>query len=95
LPLLELIGNSKATENIMPNAAFHAETTPAEGRSHGTTDTGDDINRILQLAREAGMLVTLDGQIGRQKYQSIAGSLNAFHRFAQALRAIATQPSGH
>jgi hypothetical protein len=31
------------------------------------------------------MLVTLDGQIGREKYQSIAGSLNAFRRFAQAL----------
>jgi hypothetical protein len=31
------------------------------------------------------MLVTLDGQIGRQKYQSIAGSLQAFRRFVQAL----------
>ncbi|WP_268959031.1 hypothetical protein [Paraburkholderia solitsugae] len=31
------------------------------------------------------MLITLDGQIGREKYQRIAGSLHAFKRFAEAL----------
>ena len=35
-----------------------------------TTNDADD---ILELARGAGLLVTLDGQIGREKYQSIAG----------------------
>jgi len=45
-----------------------------------------EFDEILALAREAGMLVTLDGQIGREKYQSIAGSLASFKRFAEALR---------
>nr|WP_244951895.1 hypothetical protein [Trinickia caryophylli] len=35
----------------------------------------------------AGLLITLDGQIGRQKYQSVAGSVNALLRFVEALRA--------
>jgi hypothetical protein len=46
----------------------------------------DDAETLLALARSAGMLVTLDGQIGREKYQSVAGSLRAFQRFAAALR---------
>lgn len=46
----------------------------------------DDTEALLALARSAGMLVTLDGQIGREKYQSVAGSLRAFQRFAAALR---------
>jgi hypothetical protein len=45
-----------------------------------------EFDEILALAREAGMLITLDGQIGREKYQSIAGSLASFRRFAEALR---------
>ncbi|WP_148662452.1 hypothetical protein [Paraburkholderia phytofirmans] len=45
-----------------------------------------ELDEILALAREAGMLITLDGQIGREKYQSIAGSLASFERFAEALR---------
>jgi hypothetical protein len=48
-----------------------------------TTNDADD---ILELARGAGLLVTLDGQIGREKYQSIAGSLASFMRFVDALR---------
>jgi hypothetical protein len=51
----------------------------------------DDPETLLALARTAGLLVTLDGQIGREKYQSVAGSLHAFQRFAAALRdALAT-----
>ena len=46
----------------------------------------DDPEALLALAPSAGMLVTLDGQIGREKYQSVAGSLRAFQRFAAALR---------
>lgn len=45
----------------------------------------DDADALLALARSAGMLVTLDGQIGREKYQSVAGSLRSFQRFAAAL----------
>ncbi len=47
-----------------------------------TTDVGD----ILDLARGAGLSVTLDGQIGREKYPSVAGSLASFMRFVDALR---------
>nr|WP_043288660.1 hypothetical protein [Paraburkholderia oxyphila] len=51
----------------------------------------DDADALLALARSAGMLVMLDGQIGREKYQSVAGSLHALQRFAAALRdALAT-----
>jgi hypothetical protein len=44
-----------------------------------------DFDAVVELARESGMLVTLDGQIGREKYQSIVGSLTAFRRFIDAL----------
>jgi hypothetical protein len=44
------------------------------------------VEDILELARDAGLLVTLDGQIGREKYQSVAGSLSSFLRFVDALR---------
>ncbi|MFM0593661.1 MULTISPECIES: hypothetical protein [Paraburkholderia] len=50
-----------------------------------------EFDALLALAREAGMLITLDGQIGRERYQSIAGSLHAFRRFAEALRANLVQ----
>ncbi|NIF42475.1 hypothetical protein F3J14_16595 [Burkholderia sp. Tr-862] len=49
----------------------------------------EDLDALLALAREAGLLVTLDGQIGREKYQSVAGSVLALQRFAAALRARA------
>lgn len=45
----------------------------------------DDLDALLALARESGLLVTLDGQIGREKYQSVAGSVLALQRFAAAL----------
>ncbi|CAB3789092.1 hypothetical protein LMG28688_02823 [Paraburkholderia caffeinitolerans] len=55
----------------------------------------DDANALLALARSAGMLVTLDGQIGREKYQSVAGSLRSFQCFAAALRdALAAGQAG-
>jgi len=49
----------------------------------------EDLDALLALAREAGLLVTLDGQIGREKYQSVAGSVLALQRFAAALCARA------
>lgn len=45
-----------------------------------------NVDDILELARASGLLVTLDGQIGREKYQSVAGSLSSFLRFVDALR---------
>ncbi|MFP3587915.1 hypothetical protein SCB29_30305 [Paraburkholderia sp. SIMBA_055] len=69
----------------MSNTAPHVGNTPTDNPLQDAADSGEDIGRILTLARNAGMLVTLDGQIGRQKYQSVAGSLQAFRRFAQAL----------
>ena len=56
------------------------------------TDESDD---ILELARNAGLLITLDGQIGRTKYQSIAGSLTSFMRFVDALRANGAASAPH
>lgn len=61
----------------------HAATEPAHAADAAARD---DLDALLALARQAGLLVTLDGQIGREKYQSIAGSVAALHRFAVALR---------
>lgn len=40
---------------------------------------------ILEMARNSGMLVMLDGRIGREEYHSVSGSLQALQRFADAL----------
>ncbi|MBN3789601.1 hypothetical protein [Burkholderia sp. Ac-20353] len=46
---------------------------------------------ILKLAADAGMLVVLDGKIGRTEYRSVHGTLDAFQRFVQSLEsALAT-----
>ncbi|WP_179404938.1 hypothetical protein [Burkholderia guangdongensis] len=50
-------------------------------------ETDEELDALLALARQAGMLVTLDGQIGREKYQSVAGSVSALQRFVAALHA--------
>lgn len=41
---------------------------------------------LVALARECGLMVILDGQIGREKYQSVSGPLDALSRFAQRCR---------
>jgi len=41
---------------------------------------------LIELARESGMAVLLDGKIGRQEYVSVTGSLAALARFADAVR---------
>ncbi|TDN59174.1 hypothetical protein [Paraburkholderia sp. BL10I2N1] len=41
---------------------------------------------ILELAGDSGMLVVLDGRIGRTEYRSVHGSLDAFQRFVHALK---------
>ena len=67
-------------------ASGNARALPARTESAGNRPP-DDLDTVLALAREAGLLVTLDGQIGREKYQSVAGSVLALQRFAAALRA--------
>jgi hypothetical protein len=44
---------------------------------------------ILKLAKDAGMLVVLDGRIGKEEYRSVRGSEQAFRRFADALCELA------
>ncbi|ALV58664.1 hypothetical protein UXJ30_03525 [Burkholderia cenocepacia] len=55
-----------------------------------TSDTSGtaslDTVALVALARDAGMLVTLDGQIGRERYESVTGSIATLARFAQALQ---------
>ncbi|MFM0124149.1 hypothetical protein P0D73_35590 [Paraburkholderia sp. RL18-101-BIB-B] len=69
----------------MPNDTLSVHATAQAGQAQDTRDTASELDEILALARDSGMLITLDGQIGREKYQSIAGSLHAFKRFAEAL----------
>lgn len=45
-----------------------------------------DTLALVALARDAGMLVILDGQIGRERYESVTGSIATLARFAQALQ---------
>lgn len=49
------------------------------GRSH------ENGMNIQELAADAGMLVVLDGRIGRTEYRSVHGTLDAFERFVHAL----------
>ncbi|RZF29638.1 hypothetical protein EVC45_10595 [Paraburkholderia sp. UYCP14C] len=44
-----------------------------------------DVECLLSIARNAGMLVMLDAQIGRERYQSVAGSVTSLQRFASEL----------
>lgn len=45
-----------------------------------------DTQVLVTLARDAGMLVILDGQIGRERYESVTGSIATLARFAKALQ---------
>ena len=38
---------------------------------------------VLELARESGLTVLLDGRIGRQEYTSVSGSADALFRFTK------------
>jgi hypothetical protein len=69
----------------MPNDTFSVPAKALAGQPQNARDAVSEFDAILALARESGMLITLDGQIGRERYQSIAGSLHAFKRFAEAL----------
>ena len=45
-----------------------------------------DTQALVALARDAGMLVILDGQIGRDRDQIVTVSIATLARFAQALQ---------
>jgi hypothetical protein len=40
---------------------------------------------IVKLATDSGLLVVLDGMIGKTEYRSVQGSLAALERFADAV----------
>jgi hypothetical protein len=40
---------------------------------------------IIDMARALGMVVILEGRIGREEYQSVSGSISALQRFAEAV----------
>ncbi|MEM5314297.1 hypothetical protein [Paraburkholderia sp. JHI869] len=44
---------------------------------------------IERIAIDSGMLVVLDGRIGREEYKSAYGSLEALQRFANNVRDLA------
>ncbi|MCA3831572.1 MAG: hypothetical protein IOC29_19075, partial [Burkholderia sp.] len=57
------------------------------GSQSGQSDAAVlDAQALVALARDAGMLVILDGQIGRERYESVTGSVATLVRFAQALQ---------
>jgi hypothetical protein len=41
---------------------------------------------VIQVARDSGMTILLDGRIGSVEYQSVSGTAEALHKFAHALR---------
>ncbi|RQZ16714.1 hypothetical protein DIE15_13380 [Burkholderia sp. Bp9031] len=64
----------------MSHASYR--TDPDDPSGAATLDT----QALVALARDAGMLVILDGQIGRERYESVTGSIATLARFAQALQ---------
>ncbi|KVD59576.1 hypothetical protein [Burkholderia ubonensis] len=71
----------RATYQTDATACAAPSATPAEG-SPALPDT----LALVALARDAGMLVTLDAMIGRERYESVTGSIATLARFAQALQ---------
>ncbi|AKM04642.1 MULTISPECIES: hypothetical protein [Burkholderia cepacia complex] len=65
----------------------HATHLSDSGNQTGKDETAAlDTLALVALARDAGMLVILDGQIGRERYESVTGSIATLARFAQALQ---------
>ncbi|MET3215722.1 UNVERIFIED_ORG: hypothetical protein ABIC48_003491 [Burkholderia territorii] len=58
----------------------------SDNRSGQSDAAALDTLALVALARDAGMLVILDGQIGRERYESVTGSIDTLARFAQALQ---------
>ncbi|VWD14964.1 hypothetical protein BLA50215_03498 [Burkholderia lata] len=65
----------------------HATHLPDSGDQADRSDAAAlDTQALVALARDAGMLVILDAQIGRVRYESVTGSIATLARFAQALQ---------
>lgn len=70
----------------MSHADYRSDSEMRAATS-GMSDTAAlDTVALVALARDAGMLVILDGQIGRERYESVTGSIATLARFAQALQ---------
>src|SRR5690349_3793855 len=50
----------------------------------GHTNWGIEMD-IIDLARESGLTLILDGRIGRVEYHSVCGSISALSRFAESV----------
>ncbi|MCP3717371.1 hypothetical protein [Paraburkholderia sp. CNPSo 3281] len=48
---------------------------------------------IERIANDSGMLVVLDGRIGREEYKSVYGSMQALERFANRIRELVARES--
>jgi hypothetical protein len=48
---------------------------------------------IERIANDSGMLVVLDGRIGREEYKSVYGSMQALQRFANSIRELVARES--
>jgi len=46
---------------------------------------------IAAIARTAGLVVLLDGKIGREDYHSVSGSIPVLRRFGEAFRVAAEE----
>jgi len=62
----------------------HANTRTAP--DHASDAAALDTQALAALARDAGMLVILDGQIGRERYESVTGLVATLARFVRALQ---------
>ncbi|WP_321808540.1 hypothetical protein [Burkholderia sp. BCC1993] len=72
------------SDSGMRAAASDTSNTSNTSNTFGTAAL--DTLALVALARDAGMLVTLDGQIGRERYESVTGSIATLARFAEALQ---------
>ncbi|KVD20229.1 hypothetical protein WI80_02695 [Burkholderia ubonensis] len=66
-------------------ATYQTDATACAAPAEGSPALPDTL-ALVALARDAGMLVTLDAMIGRERYESVTGSIATLARFAQALQ---------
>ncbi|WP_431825555.1 hypothetical protein [Burkholderia sp. F1] len=76
----------RATYQTDATACAAPSATPAAGSPAEGSRALPDTLSLVALARDAGMLVTLDAMIGRERYESVTGSIETLARFAQALQ---------
>lgn len=66
----------------MLNHPACAQSVPTPAGKHDPDSARGEFDEILTLAREAGMLITLDGQIGREvpEHRRVHHIVQAFRR---------------